>query len=80
MVRDDTVLVGVRPISNLSKLYQEYVLYRFEILEERLHEQLKTERRRELIGKEFDIDGTKDFLLEQKQFIESMLEEIKVVE
>ena len=77
MVRDDTVLVGVRPITNASELYQQYTIYRFELLEERLHEQLKLERRHELTRKEFDIAATKRFLLQQKQFLESMLEEIQ---
>ncbi|KAI5460367.1 hypothetical protein BGZ63DRAFT_358641 [Mariannaea sp. PMI_226] len=76
LVKDETVLVGVRGISNRSELYTQYTDYRLEILEERIRDQLKKERRRELSKKPFELDQVRNFLTEQKIFIESMLEEL----
>lgn len=76
LVKDETVLVGVRGISDLSELYTQYTEYRLEILEERVRHRLKAERKREAAGRPFDVAAVKAFLTEQKGFIESMLEEI----
>lgn len=75
-VKDETVLTGVRSISNLSELYTQYSEYRLEVLEERIRARLKTERHREVAKRPFNIQDTRDFLTEQKRFIESMLDEI----
>ncbi|OJJ98335.1 hypothetical protein ASPACDRAFT_44840 [Aspergillus aculeatus ATCC 16872] len=75
-VRDETVLTGVRPISNLCELYTQYTRYRLEVLEERVRALLKQERDREIAQRPFDAAGVKSFLTEQKQFLESMIEEI----
>lgn len=80
LVKDETVLTGVRGISDLSGLYTQYSEYRLEVLEERICRKLKTERRRELAKRPFNIPDMRNFLTEQKQFIESMLEEIYEVE
>ncbi|KAL5339179.1 hypothetical protein BJX70DRAFT_408308 [Aspergillus crustosus] len=77
LIKDETVLVGVRGISDLSELYTQYTEYRLEILEERIRHFMKGERGRVVAKKGFDIAGTKRFLLEQKRFIESMLVEIQ---
>lgn len=76
MVRDETVLVGVRGISNISELYTQYTEYRLELLEERLRLKQKEERRRVVANRPFDIADIRQFLKEQKAFLESMLEEI----
>ncbi|KAB8277874.1 hypothetical protein BDV30DRAFT_250771 [Aspergillus minisclerotigenes] len=76
MVRDETVLVGVRGISDLSELYTQYTEYRLELLEERLRLKQKEERRRVVAKRPFDIADIRQFLMEQKAFLESMLEEI----
>ncbi|BAE63483.1 unnamed protein product [Aspergillus oryzae RIB40] len=76
MVRDETVLVGVRGISDLSELYTQYTEYRLELLEERLRLKQKEERRRVVAKRPFDIADIRQFLKEQKAFLESMLEEI----
>ncbi|RAK81574.1 uncharacterized protein BO72DRAFT_368766 [Aspergillus fijiensis CBS 313.89] len=75
-VRDETVLTGVRPISNLSELYTQYTRYRLEVLEERVRALLKQERDREIAQHPFNAADVKSFLTEQKQFLESMIEEI----
>lgn len=75
-VKDETVLVGVRPISDLSELYTQYTEYRLEILEERIRAKLKSERQRKVAQRPFNISDMRKFLQEQKEFLESMLEEI----
>ena len=75
-MKDETVLTGVRGISDLSELYTQYTIYRLEILEERLRARLKTERQRELAKRQYDIGEARNFLTEQKEFLESMLAEI----
>ncbi|KAF7595572.1 hypothetical protein BBP40_005607 [Aspergillus hancockii] len=75
-IKDETSLVGVRGISILSDLYNQYTQYRLEILEERIRFRLKQERQRELAKRRFDTQDVRSWLIEQKEFIESMLEEI----
>ncbi|KAI0880226.1 uncharacterized protein GGS22DRAFT_197647 [Annulohypoxylon maeteangense] len=75
-VRDETILTGSRPISNLAELYPQYTEYRLEILEERFRAKLKEEHRREALHKSFDLVNIRAFLTDQKEYIESMLEEL----
>jgi hypothetical protein len=75
-VRDETVLTGVRSISHKSELYTQYTEYRLEILEERIRAKLKSEQYRETSNKPFNAADTKRWLMEQRRFIESMMEEI----
>lgn len=75
-VCDETVLTGVRPISNLSELYSQYCEYRLEVLEERIRARLKRERRREHGKRPFDIAGMNEFLAEQKDFLEAVMKEL----
>lgn len=75
-IKDETVLTGVRGISILSDIYNQYTQYRLEILEERIRDRLKKERRRELAKRRFDTADVRNWLMEQKGFIESMLEEL----
>ncbi|GAP93116.1 putative 2OG-Fe oxygenase superfamily protein [Rosellinia necatrix] len=76
LARDETILTGVRGISNLEELYPQYTFYRLENLEERFRLKIKEERRREVERRPFDIAKTRAFLLEQKEYLESMLEEL----
>ncbi|KAL4935605.1 hypothetical protein BDV06DRAFT_217300 [Aspergillus oleicola] len=64
-VKDETVLVGVRGISDISKLYTQYTEYRLEILGERIRDRLRKDR---------EPGGC-----EEKQFIESILTEIQEI-
>lgn len=72
-IKDDTVLNTVRSISDLSELYGQYSEYRFEVLEERLRRQIKDLQTRKQANRRFDTAGVKQFLSEQKAFIDSML-------
>ncbi|KAI9147109.1 hypothetical protein HJFPF1_13141 [Paramyrothecium foliicola] len=75
-VRDESVLVGVRPISDLNELYPQYTEYRLEILEERFRERLRQERRRAVTKRSFNLEETRAFIAEQKEYLESMLQEM----
>ena len=79
-IKDETVLTGVRGISNLSDIYTQYTTYRLEMLEERLRARLKVERKREAAKREFNIPDVRAFLTEQRQFLEAMLVELVEVE
>ncbi|KAL2672639.1 hypothetical protein Neosp_013352 [[Neocosmospora] mangrovei] len=79
-IRDESVLTGVRGISNLDELYHQYTEYRLEILEERLRAKSKEERKLALAKKKYDIPAMRHFLEEQRAFIDSMLTEIVEIE
>lgn len=76
MMRDETVLTGVRAISTLPELYLQYTQYRLEVLEERLRLQGKRVRQREMSGRGLDVAETRRFVQEQKEFLEAMLLEL----
>ncbi|KAL4782637.1 hypothetical protein BJX76DRAFT_369092 [Aspergillus varians] len=78
LVRDETVLVGVRGISNLDELYPQYFEYRVEILGERMRTQRREERARERAKRVFDVEAKRRWLEEQREFIDSMLREMYV--
>lgn len=73
LVRDDTVLTTVRPISDLSELYGGYAEYRLEVLEERIRAQLKQLRERKKTGRRFATKSVKSFIADQKDFLDAML-------
>lgn len=75
-VRDETVLTGVRGISPRSELYTQYTEYRLDLLEERVRVKAKEERRRVQARREFDTEGMTEWLREQREFIDSMIEEL----
>ncbi|CAM1501473.1 Fc.00g034570.m01.CDS01 [Cosmosporella sp. VM-42] len=76
LVKDETVLTGVRGISTLPELYSQYTQYRLEVLEERMRAASKMVRDRERSKRPFDTIGMRNFLNEQKQFMEAMLIEL----
>ncbi|KAI4110218.1 MAG: hypothetical protein L6R37_000111 [Teloschistes peruensis] len=73
---DDTVLTTVRPISDLTELYNQYTEYRLEILEERLRTQLRALRDNRRTGKKFNVEAMKYFFHEQENFLAAMNKEI----
>lgn len=79
-VRDETILTGSRAISNWSELYYGYTEYRLELLEERLRLKRKQERQREATRRAFDIAGMRAFLMEQKLFLETTVNELVEVD
>ncbi|KAF5002991.1 hypothetical protein FDECE_10465 [Fusarium decemcellulare] len=76
MIRDDTVLKLVRPISNIDELYNEYAQYRFKMLEDRFR------ARREILDQSiqrkstFNVQDVRAFIQEQKAFLEQMEEQV----
>jgi hypothetical protein len=76
LAKDESVLTGVRGISNLNELYSDYAQYRLEILEERIRDRLRTERQRVLGQKPFKTQDFKAFLAEQTAFLESTSNEL----
>jgi hypothetical protein len=77
LVKDETVLVGSRPISNLDELYTQFTQYRLEVMEERIRDKLKRERRREIEDVPFDVAEIKQFLIDQRDYLDSMIHEIE---
>lgn len=77
--KDDSFLGGVRRISHVPTVYQQYTEYRLENLEERLRRELKKVRMEgKAVGAvEFDYKRTRAWLEEQRQFIGVMIEELK---
>lgn len=76
MLQDDTVLTTVRPISDLSELYYQFGEYRLEMLEARIRVQLGKMREARQNGRKTDVAAMKQFLEEQKDFLEHMNTEI----
>lgn len=73
LVKDDTVLTTVRPVSNLSKLYGDYTEYRLSMLDERLRSQVQRNQAQKKSGRKFDTAGNKRFIAQQIDFLQSML-------
>lgn len=73
MAKDECVLTSIRPISEPNTLYSQFTSYRFKTLEERFR--IMMERVQENRGK-FDLQGVKDFLEEQKEYIDATMEEL----
>jgi hypothetical protein len=76
LVPDETVLTGVRGISHKSELYSQYTEYRLEILEDRLRAKMREEKRRQVAKRDFNTQGMRGWLIEQKAFLEAMLYEL----
>lgn len=77
--KEDNVLAGVRNISHVPTLYTEHTEYRLLNLERRVRR-----KRKELIKKHkedssYDIAGTREWLLEQRGFIDALLAELHEV-
>lgn len=80
LIRDETTLSGLRAISKPSDLYGQYTKYRLEILEERIRAKQKDEVTRQKGQRLYDVTQMRFWLEEQKEFLESMLEQIIEVE
>ncbi|KAK7739650.1 hypothetical protein SLS53_005617 [Cytospora paraplurivora] len=72
LLRDDTVLTTVRPISDLAELYAQFSEYRLEMLEERIRAELKHIRESRAAGRGVSTKKLKMFLAEQQRFLEHM--------
>lgn len=79
-VPDETILVGSRAVSNFEEYFSQYIDYRLEVLEDRIRNKAKSERRRQQMKKPFNIPDLKDFLSEQKEYIESAIQQLEDAE
>lgn len=75
-IKDETILVGFRPICRLPELYKQYSEYRLENLDERIRDQLKKIRERYHAQLGFDTASIKEFLREQRAYIDTTMEEL----
>lgn len=74
-VRDELVLTGSRTISNIHQILNDYSEYRAAILEARFREKAKQLRERRRLDEDFDVAAERAFIVEQKEFLEAMLDE-----
>lgn len=76
LVKEESVLTGVRPVSDKSELYRQFTQYRLEVLIGRL--QFVSGRLRQADGEDdgFDQDVIRRFLLEQNSYIIATLAEL----
>jgi len=75
-VKDKTTLCGVRGISDLNTLLSQYTEYRLENIEERVRKMLHQWRQARKAGHNPDIEGVRDWLLEQMKYIEATATEL----
>jgi hypothetical protein len=73
---DDSHLLTVRPVSDLNELYNQWTEYRVEIVEERCRRLVKKVNERKRVGRDFDVDGVKEGLMEMIKFLENTNKEI----
>ncbi|KAB8277080.1 hypothetical protein BDV30DRAFT_223679 [Aspergillus minisclerotigenes] len=76
LVKDDCVLTGVRPISNVLELYREWSEYRLKVLEERIRAELENERQKQLGQRPFSISDMKTFLIHQREYLDATIAEL----
>lgn len=76
-IKDGTILRGVRNISNIKTLYSQFSEYRLENTEERVRDQLRLLRKNRTAKREFDTQQMRAFLMEQRDFIDHMLSEVR---
>lgn len=83
MLKDDTVLTTVRPVSDLNELYFDFAEYRLRNAEERIRKAHQDMVAARLAGKKFDTLAHKKFLEETIAFMahsnNEIVEESKVV-
>ncbi|KAB8207463.1 hypothetical protein BDV34DRAFT_191737 [Aspergillus parasiticus] len=75
-VHDEAIIRPLLPITPKSTLYYQYAEYRLENLEERVCHQLKVMRQHKKANRDFDGASAHKFLLGEREFIDTMLEEL----
>ncbi|WQF77311.1 hypothetical protein CDEST_02325 [Colletotrichum destructivum] len=75
-MKDDSVLTSIRPISEHSELYYQWVKYRVEVVQERLKVMLKDLEERHDEGSRTDIPAVKKLLKQQEEYIKITNREI----
>lgn len=66
---DTSVLTTIRPITNSSDLYFQWMTYRMEVLQKRLGGMLKALERQHYSNKPTDAQRIKDFLKAQEEWL-----------
>lgn len=79
LVKDESVLTGVRSISNTSDLYTQWTQYRLENLDERIRNKLREERTREHFTRPFNIALTRAWFEENIAYMQATLNELQEV-
>ena len=75
-VKDETVLNGIRGITDQDTMYYQYADYQYQNFAARFAKARETALKRRQDEAKFDVDGTRAFLEEQKQVIELLLNQI----
>lgn len=76
MIKDESTLIGVRGISNVPELYYQYTCYRLRNMEDRMRVQLRVIQDRHASKRDFNLTASREFLEEQREYIDRMLEEL----
>ncbi|KAL4944914.1 hypothetical protein BDV06DRAFT_219849 [Aspergillus oleicola] len=76
LIKDDTVLTTVRPVSDLGELYLQFAEYRFDMLQDRFRHANKLMRDQQRARRPFDTYRLKQFIREQIDFLEHMNKEM----
>ncbi|CAG9945779.1 unnamed protein product [Clonostachys rosea f. rosea IK726] len=75
LIKDETVLTTCVAISDNSRLFYDYCLYRAELLQERMRLQAQWLREQKEAGAPFDTASVKKFIEEQREFLDTTLEQ-----
>ncbi|EXJ95776.1 hypothetical protein A1O1_00900 [Capronia coronata CBS 617.96] len=75
-IKDETVLAGLRGITDLSLLYHQYAEYRFQVLEARFREKRQMLLQNWNDTGKFDLEDTRSFIDGQKRHLEDLLKEL----
>lgn len=73
---DDSVLLTVRPCSNLEDMYYQWSEYRLELAEERCRGLIKSLDARKRVGRKFDVEGTKADIAKLIKFLQDTADEL----
>lgn len=76
-LKDESILKGVRNISDLPTLYYQFSSYRLENLEDRVREQARLVRKRQRANADYDIQQMREWAEEQRAYIDAFLTEIR---
>ncbi|KAF7521421.1 hypothetical protein PCG10_008357 [Penicillium crustosum] len=75
-IKDDSVLMTIRPVSIVGGLYHQFADYRFEMLQDRLRDTNRFMWDQKRARRQFDTASLKMFIREHIDFLEHMDEEI----
>lgn len=76
LVRDDSVLTTVSPISDKNELYTDWIEYRMKLLSDRLLALSAKVREGRSAGENFNLDAVRQYLIEQENYISRTYKEM----